>query len=65
MDIFKLNYQFQSDFHNFLNVITSASVTDAVMLKQTMVHIPCQQRVSQSVTTSEAEVTGAGHVIDV
>ena len=44
--------------------MSSASVTDAVMLKQTMVHIPCQQRV-QSVTTSEAEVTGAGHVIDV
>lgn len=51
MDIFKLNYQFQSDFHNFLNVITA--VTDAMMLKQTMVHIPCQQRVLQSVTTSD------------
>ena len=39
-----------------------SSVTDAVMLKQTMVHIPYQQGVLQHL---RAEVTGAGRVIDV
>ena len=43
-------------------IFSMSSVTDAVMLKQTMVHIPCQQWVLQHL---RAEVTGAGHVIDV
>ena len=43
-------------------IFSMSSVTEAVMLKQTMVHIPCQQWVLQHL---RAEVTGAGRVIDV
>ena len=64
MDIFKLNYQLRGDFHNFLDVIGSNWCGDA-KTNRGPYSVSALSVTCYNIWGSEAEVTGAGRVIDV